>query len=149
MSDDFLLNPASLIHAFIFEIEHGIDPVLAFEGTETVFQPPAGEDGAVARSALTFEVEFGRPAAGHTIFDFRVGGKEQPLAGTGNPECAAGLDLEIARFFEMMIVSHEIWGLLRAGTRRRSCQKKEKKRYPQPCSRPDAGKESRFHGIPN
>src|ERR1700739_1089832 len=102
MSNDLFLNPAGFIDAFIFKIQYGVDPMLPLERAKTILQTPAAEDGAIARGTLTFEVEFACPAAGHTVFDFGIWCKEQPLAGAGNAERAADLDLEVARFFQMV-----------------------------------------------
>src|SRR5215469_8267461 len=100
---DLFHDAAGLVHAFVFEIEHRIDTVLALERAEAVLNPPAREHGAVTRGGLAFDVELAGPSAGDAIFDFSIGSNEQLLPRAGDSGRAAGLDFQIAGLFQMVV----------------------------------------------
>ena len=79
MAGDFLGNTAGFVDVFEFEIEDGIDPVLAFERAETIFDPPAGEDGTISGGGLAFDVEFRSPTGRDAVFEFGVRSENEAL----------------------------------------------------------------------
>src|SRR5436190_6957123 len=116
---DLLLNAAGLIYALIFQIQNRINPVLATERLVAIFKSPSGKHDAIARRRLTLKIELRSPLCGYAVFQFHVGCCVGPLARARNSGGSSCLDLEIARFFHVMGVSHKKRALLREGCSRR------------------------------
>lgn len=89
--------------------------MLAFERAETIFDPPAGEDGAISGGGLAFDIEFGGPAGGDAVFEFGVRSEDEALTCARNTKSDGGREFEIAWLFEMVVVSDEVGGLLGVG----------------------------------
>src|SRR3569833_1471434 len=63
------------------DIDDGVDPVLAHQGTKAVLEAGTGEECGLLSRGLTVEVELGGPPASYAVFD---------LGGEGSIVCAAG-----------------------------------------------------------
>ncbi|PYV83081.1 MAG: hypothetical protein DMG93_09705 [Acidobacteria bacterium] len=115
---DLLLNAAGLIYALIFQIQNRINPVLATERLVAILKSPSGKHAAVARRGLALKIELRSPLCGYPVFHFHIRRRVGPLARARNSGGSRCLDLEIARFFHVMRVSHKKRALLPEGCSR-------------------------------
>src|ERR1700687_1462744 len=115
---DFLEDLVGAVLVFILDIKDGIDEVFALQKTEAILPAEAREHRAVVESSLAVQVEFRGPPGGCTVFEIGPEGVEVVAASLG----AIGgeiLDLEVARFFEIVIIGEKERSLLGKGRRRR------------------------------
>ena len=89
--------------------------MLAFERAETIFDPPAGEDGTISGGGLAFDVEFRSPTGRDAVFEFGVRSENEALTCARNTKSGGGCEFEVAGLFEMVVVSDEVGGLLGVG----------------------------------
>src|SRR5260370_10490921 len=76
----------------VLHIKHGINEMLALEGTDAVLPTKACEDGAVIEGGLSVEVELGRPPRRGAIFQLDPGGMKV-VAAALRAKCREILDL--------------------------------------------------------
>src|SRR5579864_3112211 len=95
----------------VFDVKHRVDGMFALEQTKAILQPKSGENSAVAECALAIEVEFGGPPGGCAIFKLDPIGVEVSASALCG-EIGEVLDLQAARFLEVVIVGNEVGALL-------------------------------------
>src|SRR5882762_4007618 len=103
---------------FILGIDDGIDEVFALQKTEAILPAEAREQRAVVESSLAVQVELRSPPGSCAVFELGPEGMEVVAASLG----AIGgeiLDLEVAGFFEIVIIGNKVRPLLGKGRRRR------------------------------
>ena len=111
-ADDFFLNAGGFVDPLVLDVQDGIDGMLALERSEAVLPPPSGETGAVAPHVDGLHIQFSRPPAGDAVFDLQPRCRVRGIAGFRESGRARGRDFEIARFFEIVVVRHEVRALL-------------------------------------
>ena len=109
---DFFQDLVGAAGLLVFDVENGIDEVLALEKAEAVLPAEAGEDGAVAESGLAVEVELGGPPGGRAVFELGPEGVKVVAAALG-AEGGEVLDFEAARLLEIVVVGDDVRTLLR------------------------------------
>src|SRR5580693_2566311 len=95
----------------VLDVKHRVDDMLAAEQTKAIFQSEPGENSAVAECALRVEVEFGGPPGRCAIFELDPIGVEVSTCALCS-QIGEVLDLEAARFLEIVIVGDEVRALL-------------------------------------
>ena len=95
----------------VFDVEHGINNMFALEQSKAIFQSEPGENSAVAECTLRVEVEFGGPPGRRAIFELDPIGVEVSTSALCS-QIGEVLDLEAARFLEIVIVGDEVRALL-------------------------------------
>src|SRR5437588_12047661 len=80
VADDFLLYLVGFVDVLKFQIQHGIDPMLAQQRPHPVFPAPSGKNAAIARGTLAFDIQLSGPAPQHSIFKLGVRTEESMLA---------------------------------------------------------------------
>src|SRR6202140_1119655 len=103
---------------FILNIEDRIDEVLALQKTKAILPAEAREHGAVLESSLAVQVALRGPPGSCAVFELRPEGVEVVAAPLGAIRREV-LDLEVAGFFEIVIIGDKVRSLLGKGRRRR------------------------------
>ena len=109
---NFLHDLVGFADLLVLEVEHGVDQVLGLEQANSIFPAEAGEDCAVVEGTLAVEVELSGPPGSGPILEFGPVGNEVSSTALG-AERGKIFHLEVARFFEVVIVGDEIGALLR------------------------------------
>src|SRR5207302_11190644 len=79
---------------------------------KAVFQTPSREDRTIAHSPLPLKIKLRGPAPGHAVLKFHVGCDVGVLPRSRNSRSGIGLDLQVSRFFEVMVVGDKVRALL-------------------------------------
>ena len=95
------------VDVFEFEIEDGVDPVLAEQRAHSVLPAEAGEHGTLAGGDLAVEIEFARPPGFHAIFEFESS-RDECVSVLGSAGDALGFDFEVAGLFQFVGVGDEV-----------------------------------------
>ena len=120
---DFFENLVRSALLLVLDVDDWIDEVLVLERPNAIFPAKAGKEAAIVKSSLSVEIELGRIPCRDTVFELDPVGMKV-VAGPLCPKCGEVLDLEMPRFFEVMVVSHDVGVLLCA---RGGCQDYQKK----------------------
>src|SRR5215831_18780204 len=115
---DFFHDLVGFADLLVLEVENGVDDVLRLQQANTIFPAEAGEDCAVVESALAVEIELSGPPGGGSVFEFGPVGDEVSSAALCT-ESGEVFDLEVARFFQVMIIGDEVWAFLSRSERRK------------------------------
>jgi len=113
----FFEDLVGAVLVFIFNIKDGIDEVFALQKTEAILPPEAREQRAVVESGLAIQVELRGPPGGCAVFKLGPEGVEVVGASLGAIRREI-LDLEVAGFFEIVIIGDKVRSLLGKGRRR-------------------------------
>src|SRR5260370_19556294 len=103
---------------FILDIKDGVDEVFALQRPEAILPAETREHGAVVECGLAVQVQLSRPPCGCAVIKLGPVGMEVVAASLG----AHGgeiLDLEVAGFFEIVVVGDKVRILLSQGSQRR------------------------------
>src|SRR5579884_1669395 len=115
---DFLDDFVSRIDLLIFNVENRIDEVFELQQTKPVLPTEAGEQRAVARSALALEIKLGGPPGLCAVLEFEPIGIEVSCIALCS-ERGEIFDLKISWLFQIVIVGHDIRSFLRRREERR------------------------------
>src|SRR6266436_1233241 len=115
---DFFEDLVGAVLVFILDIKDRIDEVFALQKTEAILPAEAREQRAVVESSLAVQVELRGPPGGCAVFELGPEGVEVVAASLG---AISGeiLYLEVAGFFEIVIIGDKVRSLLGEGRRRR------------------------------
>ena len=111
-SDDLFLNPTGFIHGFVLDVDHGIDPVLGLEWPESVLEAPSGERIPITSRGQPFQVQLGRPPSGQSVLQFQPRRGVRVSIGLWQASRRDDGNFQIAALLEVVVVGHEIRGLL-------------------------------------
>ena len=114
----FFEDLVGAVLVFILNIEDRIDEVFALQKTEAILPAQAREQRVVVESSLAVQVELRRPPGGCAVFELGPEGVEVVAASLGAIRREI-LDLEVAGFFEIVIIGDKVRSLLGQGRRRR------------------------------
>src|ERR1700739_3155733 len=128
----FLHDLVGFADLLVFDVEYRVDGMLALEQTKAIFQTEPGENSAVAECALTIEVEFGGPPGGCAIFKLDPIGVEVSASALSG-EIGEVLDLQAARFLEIVIVRDEVGTLLSVTAYKEAGEKKREQESAADC----------------
>src|SRR6476646_5992331 len=104
----------------VFQVEDGIDEMLAFQDAEPIFPAEARKYSGIAKSGLAIQVELGGPPGCGTILELHPIGVEVVAAALG-AEGGEIFDFEVPRLLEKMVVGHEVGVFLgRSGARKKN-----------------------------
>src|SRR5450755_1929388 len=112
----FFQNFVGAADVFVFDIDDRIDEMLVLERTKAILPAEPGEKSAVVKGGLAVEVELGGPPGGSAIFELHPESMEVVAAALG-AEGGEVFNLEVAGFFEVMIVGDDVGIFLSAGSR--------------------------------
>src|SRR5450432_115051 len=79
----FFQNFVGAAGVFVFDIDDGIDEVLALERTKAILPAEPGEKSAVVKRGLAINVELGGPPGGSAVFEFHPESVEIVAAALG------------------------------------------------------------------
>ena len=124
VADDFEDGFVSAGGVLVFDIEYGIDDVVAHEGTDAIFDAEAGEDGGILGGGLAVEIEFGGPPGADAVFELEGGGAIVSAA-TGLGEGGFGFQVEVARLLEIVGIGNKVRLLLGMGAEGKSHERQD------------------------
>src|ERR1700719_1051100 len=114
----FFEDLVGAVLVFILNIKDGIDEVFALQKTEAILPAEAREQRAVVESSLAVQIELRGPPGSCAVFELGPEGVEVVAASLGAISREI-LDLEVAGFFEIVIIGDKVRSLLGKGRGRR------------------------------
>src|SRR5215831_13819334 len=102
------------VDVFELDIQHGIDPMLAGQGTKAIFPAKSGEDGAVSGRGYTVEVSFSGPPGLGAVFELHRGAAK-PVSQRGRTYGALDGNFKVAWLLHIVRIGHEVRPFLGEG----------------------------------
>src|SRR5450432_388580 len=112
----FFQNFVGAAGVFVFDIDDRIDEVFVLERTKAILPAKSGEKSAVVKGGLAVQVELRGPPGGGAIFELHPESMEVVATALG-AEGGEVFNLEVAGFFEVVIVGDDVGIFLGAGSR--------------------------------
>src|SRR5260370_3221893 len=137
MTFAFFEDLVRTVLVFILHVEHRIDEVFALQGPKAILPAETCEYRTVVEGGLAVQVQRRGPPGGHSVLKLSPVGVEVVAASLGT-QSGEILDLEVAGFFQIVIISDEIRVLLGEDRRQRENQeygKEEKAKQNDPTKR--------------
>ncbi len=100
----------------VFDINHRIDEMLMFERTKPIFPAEPGKKRAVVKGGLAIEIKLRCPPRSSAVLQLNPRSVKVIPAMLG-AESRKVFDLQIARFFEVMVVGDKVGAFLAPGAR--------------------------------
>jgi hypothetical protein len=107
----FLEDLVGAILVFILHVENGIDQVLTLQNPEAILPSEAREYGAVVKSGLAVQIKLRGPPGRCSVLKLGPEGMEI-VAASLSANGGEIFDLQVAGFFEIVVISDEVRVLL-------------------------------------